>query len=463
MRHDGSRVRFCGGGVDSFPYKAVWRMLRGLKGERVSFCGLESDLRAQQRSIMKKWIFLAYLPALLSLFAHIYLAKRHYELIAGEFQESAICHISEKFNCDSALLSPYGKFLGISISNFGIGFNLILCLILAFFLISPPAPGQNVFWKLSAFYLSGAIALASAAMLFISLSLDLYCPVCWTIYPLSFAPPAALFFIFRKDIRSLSPIGFIKRFFQWKAGPEKTGKAGIFIAGGILAVSFFFHIAFVSAFDIKSQSEAVDAAFIDWQAEETVSFSEAPPLALGFSAALPKGSQKILIAEFADFLCPRCKEVEPALKTFLLAHKDAVLHFYLYPLDKTCNPALKHSGSGASCELSKALICGEKQKRGVFVQELIFERQKDFGANYARGEKISELLKETAEKAQLDLDKFSVCMGAPETEEKLRLSVKAGNAAGVEGTPFIYVNGKRLRASGKTLLPLLSRIHSGLN
>ena len=462
---------------------------------------------AEEEEKMKKWMLAALLPALMSVFAHSYLARRHYELQAGEFRESAICHVSEKINCDPALLSPYGKLLGISISNFGIGFNIILCLILIMFLLFPPRPGESGFWKQTSFYLSGAIALASLAMLSLSFALDLYCPVCLILYVLSFMPPAALFFAFRGDVYPLRPLIFAQKFFlgadepekpaasappaaeksasrgenpRQSAGPSAGGRGGIwrvwrpgrdrrglFIMGGLLAASFFVHMAFINSF---GYSEEAEAAFADWRTEKPRRFSEAPVLAFGQAAGLrfldkkapaeTSKPPKVLIVEFADFLCPYCRQIEPVLKGFLRAHKGAALHFYIYPLDRACNPAMEHGGSGASCELGRALICGAGQKRGAQMHDLIFKRQEDFKAAYADSEKISRLLKETAKEAQLDLSQFSLCMKSPEAREKLRLSAKAGNDAGVKGAPFLYVNGKRLRAGAKTLLPLLSRIYN---
>ncbi len=442
--------------------------------------------RGRNLKKMKKWLLLAFLPVLLSVIAHIYLAQRHYRLAAGELQESAICQISESLNCDQALLSPYGKFLGISVSSFGAGLNLALCLILLLFLIKAPRPGESLFWKAAGFYLSFAAAAASIIMLIVSLAMDLRCPVCMALYLLSFIPPAALWPALAGDVFSFSPLAFAKWLFlgipcqgletpgpgrskqakavrgpqggeaeHGKAAPAPRDKSGLFMLGGIMAGSLFLHMAFVNAFGIQSLSESVSAAFSDWRGGEAIEFSEPALLIMGASS---KKKPKILIAEFADFLCPKCKDIQPALKKFLQARKAAALHFYIFPLDKTCSPSAEHFGSGASCSIALALICGAEQGRGARVHDLIFERQAGFGTHYADREKTSELLEELAKDASLDRDKFSLCMRSPAAAEKLRRSAKAGADAGVEGTPFIYVNGKRLRAGGKTLLPLLIRI-----
>ena len=134
---------------------------------------------------MKKFLVISLFFTLLSSLGHFYLAKRAYQLETGTAGESQICNIGQNINCDSALLSPYAKIFGLSLSNFGLSFNFILSLLLLGFLFF----GAGSYWKNISFYLAGVIALSSVIMAALSLIYHLFCPVCWALYLFSFFSP----------------------------------------------------------------------------------------------------------------------------------------------------------------------------------------------------------------------------------------------------------------------------------
>ena len=50
---------------------------------------------------------------------HLYLSLRSFRLKSGVAGESAVCSLTERWNCDAALLSSYGEIFGIPLSLFG--------------------------------------------------------------------------------------------------------------------------------------------------------------------------------------------------------------------------------------------------------------------------------------------------------------------------------------------------------
>ena len=210
----------------------------------------------------------------------------------------------------------------------------------------------------------------------------------------------------------------------------------------IAAVALFTHISFVVAFDLKNLKADNEAAFIDWQMTEPVSFSHPPIFRVG-----PESSPMILV-EFADFLCPHCQTVSPLIHQFLKIHPNISFHFYSYPLDKTCNPEIKSGPLGLSCRLTKALICGENQKKGEIVHNLIFKRQEQWIESRGQEKKISDLMKAIVKEASLASQNFSDCMKSSETETLLKQIVQTGNEASIPGTPSFFINGKLWRGGG---------------
>lgn len=390
---------------------------------------------------MKKWVWTALIFSLLSALGHFYLAKRAYQLKAGQAKASLICDMGKNINCDSALLSPYAELFGVSLSNFGLGSNLSLAGLLIFFLLF----GAGVYWKNISFYLAGAIALASIAMSAISLAGRLICPVCWSLYLFSFIVLAGLLFAFREDLK-----------FSLSFAVQSLREKSLYILGACLfLISLFFHVNFINAYDIKSQEEMLSAVFSDWRRESAISL---PPDHLLESGA---PDSKMLVVEFADFLCPACKKTQPALKSFLANFPEASLRFYAYPLDGACNPAIDFTQSGLSCKLSKALICAEEQGRGWAAHDFFFEKQELFLESRGKKEKVKSLMENLLDQTGMDRQKFKLCENKPSVLEKVRRSALAGERAKIQGTPSFFVNGKKIRQYSPKLL-ILQKIHRHL-
>jgi len=381
---------------------------------------------------MKKLLVISLLLGLLSSLGHFYLAKRTYQLEAGTASVSRICNIGGNINCDSALLSPYARLLGISLSNFGLGFNLALSGLLITFLLF----GASVYWKSMSFYLAGGMALSSLVMAVISLTNHLFCPICWALYFLSFLVFGLLFLSFKIDL--IKPFSFISQSIK--------SKSVYILVGSILFISLFFHINFVTVFDLKSQKEALNALFQDWQYEKSIQIKSPPLLQKG------SGESNMLIVEFADFLCPACKKVQPALKQFLNHFPDVKFQFYVYPLDGACNPSMSLTRSGLSCELSQAIVCANGQGKGWLLHDLIFKKQNRFLSVQGNKEKSKKLLNKILVQSGVDIHSFESCMKNPEVLEKVKQSALVGEQAGIQGIPSFFINGKLTQYSSSLLI-----------
>ena len=384
--------------------------------------------------IMKKLLGIAVIFSLLSSFGHFYLAKRSYQLMGGLAGESLICNINETFNCDQALLSPYSHIFGISLSSFGLAFSLAVSLLLIMFFLL----GLSNYWKNILFYLSGAMALASCFMAVVSVVYKLFCPVCLSLYFLSFLICASLFFVLRPNL--LQPLAFVLQNLKEKS---------FYILGLVLlACSLFIHINFFTAFGIKDQREMLSALVLDWQHETELKITEQPMLRKG-----PEDS-KIILVEFADFLCPACQRVQKALKNFLINFPDVALSFYVYPLDGSCNSSIDFVRSGLSCKLSQAVLCAEREGKGWPVHDFLFEKQQDFLRSEKDKDKIDSLLREMTSRLNINRQKFERCMEEEAVLDQIERSAQAGSKAQIEGTPSFFVNGKKLRGYSPKLLIL---------
>ena len=392
---------------------------------------------------MKKWIWTSLILSLLSSLGHFYLSKRSYQLKAGEQAGQSWCHINDQVSCDPALSSPYAEIFGISISTFGLSFNLFLStLILLFWFF-----GLSSYWKSLSFYLSEWIAFSSVLMGLLSLLAGLLCPVCLALYVFSFVVPVGLFFTFRSDLQR--PWAFAK-----KAVREKSF---YLFSGGIVLAALFFHASFMNHFDIKSHEQRLSWLFQDWLYEKAV---EIPPEGAALKRKT-KGS-KMELVEFADFLCPFCKKTQAPLKAFLKNHPDVNFRFYTFPLDSSCNPSVDFIKSGLSCELSKALICAERQGKGWPAHDFIFENQEKFLKAERDKEQAESLFESLVQTVGLKAEEFSSCRKEAQVLALVKKSALAGQAAQIQGTPSYFINGKQLKQHSQKLL-LLKKAYQHLH
>ena len=287
----------------------------------------------------------------------------------------------------------------------------------------------------------------------LSITQSLYCPVCWTLYLISFVLLLCVFLLLKSDL--ISPFQFVLQNFK---------EQNFYFSGvAILIITFFTHAGFVNTYDLKDEKELTKATFIDWQYETEFDFSQ--HYVMRKSGVAQNGAEQktqgrsIVLVEFVDFLCPNCKRVQPALKKFLNTWPNIDFRFYVYPLDATCNSQLSVKGSGLSCELSKALICSKDKAWDT--HDWFFEKQREWISAQGDTKKIDKLFEELLTHTGLNPEAFKTCISDPETLKKVQLSAQVGAKAEVPGTPTFFINGKQVRYNS-TKLTVFYKIYEQL-
>jgi protein-disulfide isomerase len=176
----------------------------------------------------------------------------------------------------------------------------------------------------------------------------------------------------------------------------------------------------------------------DWESRSPVQFQAADPLVIG----APAGQALMTITEFADFRCIHCKHAAPVMKAFISAHPDARLEYYAWPLDGECNTAIQQT-NGASCLLARTVFCAAKvggPKSGWSAHEYVFANQDMWSTKSA----VEGNMTEIAKVAGVPNEQLLACTQSPEAKEAIEKQSAAGTALNIQGTPTIYVNGKKL-------------------
>lgn len=374
-----------------------------------------------------KLVFLALSSTLLAIAVHIYLSIHYYDIQLGTSSGSAICNVSSTLNCDAVAASSYSSVYGLPVSVLGITSNAVLFLFILVASLGLTSDKEKLFRY--SLYLSSLIAFASIIMGTIAATkLAVYCLFCILAYILSFINWAALLRLQTKKPFANMGENLILLFqdFKW---------VGISLVL-IVPISFLFNSMWLDTKGGKNLEPLFEDYFQAWVAAPTTNFS---------NDGLVKGEESTImtIIEFADFKCPHCKYAAPSLKAFSSSHPDVRLIFKAFPLDGTCNanPQMPQ-GDGISCKLAKAVYCGEKlAKKGWNLYEDFYEEQDELRNPSTNAEYFSKILN----KHQLVEADIENCVKAEETHKAIINQSQEGVNAQIEGTPAIFVNGKKLK------------------
>ncbi len=374
----------------------------------------------------KSYFYLALLSALTAIGVHIYLTLHYYELNLGISSGSAICNISSVFNCDAVAASGYSQFLGIPIALWGATTNAVLFILLSMAFLRLSESLHHLL-KMT-FLLSTFIALTSLIMGAISMTkLSLFCLFCIVEYLLSFVTWGALFKLHPTNpFENLSKD--IKYFFTVQRGLI------IFIVS-IVPITFLFNSMWIDSLGGDKLQQYINDDFARWQVDKEFIFND---------EGLKEGPDKsfMTIVEFADFRCPHCKHAAPSLRAFAASHHDVKFIFKAFPLDGGCSANSQiPARDGVSCLLAKVVYCSEKvSQKGWIAYDKIFENQENFSSPDYK-EQISSVLA----KNQISEVDIMGCVQSEESHKALIQQSQEGVNANVEGTPTIYVNGKKVK------------------
>ena len=146
---------------------------------------------------------------------------------------------------------------------------------------------------------------------------------------------------------------------------------------------------------------------------------------------------KVTLLEFSDFECPYCASARPLLEDFAQQNASKVrLCFVPFPL-----PAHSHSTPAAAAALFA-------RDRGKFweMHDLLFQNQADLSNAH---------LQELASRVGLPASGLAAALQSGKYNPELEAGKASGSAAGVDATPAVYVNGRKL---GLMLTPEVLRL-----
>jgi protein-disulfide isomerase len=157
---------------------------------------------------------------------------------------------------------------------------------------------------------------------------------------------------------------------------------------------------------------------------------EAPRFDVELSDSDPSiGSAKapVTLIEFSDFQCPFCLRVAPTLKKIRQTYGDRVRIVWKdFPLTQIHPQAFKAGEAGH---------CAAEQGKFWEYHDQLFGNQQAL---------LPDDLKRYAAAAGMDAERFSSCLDTSKHAERVREGVAQGTRLGVNSTPTVFVNGRRV-------------------
>ncbi|HXN98586.1 MAG TPA: thioredoxin domain-containing protein [Candidatus Acidoferrales bacterium] len=149
---------------------------------------------------------------------------------------------------------------------------------------------------------------------------------------------------------------------------------------------------------------------------------------------------RVTIVEFSDFQCPHCRELFRNLKTLETQYPQVRVVYKDFPLTQI-HPWTETASIGARCAYIQSPDAFWK------VHDSLFENQ-----DLISTENIWEKLVGFASSAGLDTGIFKACVSSTEAKQAVERNRADGEALGVNSTPTVFVNGRMLASSDKSLL-----------
>jgi uncharacterized membrane protein/predicted DsbA family dithiol-disulfide isomerase len=326
------------------------------------------------------------------LFLSIVLTRLHASAHAGE---TSFCSISETVNCDRVATSRYSVFLGLPVSVWGaVGFGLVAALAASGLLRRRP----HASWPAGLLLVLGAFSVAASVALALvtELAIGAWCLLCAGAWIVSFA----LLVSARRACRTQGVAGALRAdLAAIRARPGRSALLAAAILGGIGVAA----VAYPRYWD--------------------------RPAVVRGPAGAAAGSTGVVI-EYSDYECPFCARAHEQERGVLASRPGLVVVRRHFPLDPSCNPAVKRAIHPAACALARAAICAEAQGQAARMDDALFRDQ-------GKGTAPAEI----ARGLGLDMDRFSACLSSPETSRRLSEDVAAGIRDGVRAIPTYLVDG----------------------
>ena len=336
----------------------------------------------------------------------------HRQLAGGDGGYTSFCNIGETVNCDAVLGSPYATFMGLPVAAWSAVTYAVLIL-----LARVAHPGARIAVVVVAAWAAGF----SLVMGIVSVGvLHTVCLMCSGLYVVNAALLVAGALHAGRRGRGAALTAAVVPFV-----------IAVVVGGAAARASWRAAAGPVSLAELREQNPDFDEWYLEQPVVAAAAVLPAPPVHIRGLETAP-----VTIVEYSDFACQHCARAYQDLERLLARQPGEVrLVFRHFPLDKSCNVAMRRSVHPTACDAAAAAECAGEAGRFWEFHDYLFEHQ---------GESDFERI---ARNLGLDVDRFRDCMQSGRGRPPVLRDVAAAVDLGVDSTPTLFINGRTVRGA----------------
>lgn len=341
------------------------------------------------------------------------------------------CKPTATVNCSHVLASKWSKFGFLPTAQ--IGMIYFACAAVWFALIGIPNRRGRA-WQLLPIAMTGAGLLGSAFFLFVMSRLPVWCTWCAAAHGANF-----LLFVF-------SIAGW---FVATADGEPRPGLARV---GAVVGASCMVGAIFLLGGAAYRQQQAAaqyqklyaeivnDVDYVVWRHATAPHFDI--PIRSDDMAEGPADAAHTLVI-FTDFECEACTLLHRNIKGLVSKFPDSLrIVFKHYPVCRSCNAHVDREFHFYSCDAAFAAEAARKvsdSDAALEYWDLLFRN-----ANRLDESPYTEL----ASRAKLNLTDFESARQGDDTRRRVQEDIELAHRLGVDGTPALFLDGRRLSQWG---------------
>ncbi len=174
--------------------------------------------------------------------------------------------------------------------------------------------------------------------------------------------------------------------------------------------------------------------------EQLVTFDAQPASEIILTAETPllgPSDAPVTLIVFSDFQCSNCGLFASNFSELIKYNKDRLkIRFKYFPLNSECNPLAEADVHSHACLAAYAAEAAHQQGKFWEYHDSLFTKDPNgFG---------EDTFYEVAASVGLDLDKFTLDIQSAECQSIISNDVSDGMQLGLDGTPSVFLNGKRV-------------------
>jgi protein-disulfide isomerase len=163
------------------------------------------------------------------------------------------------------------------------------------------------------------------------------------------------------------------------------------------------------------------------------------PISLKSNALRGPADAPVTIVEFADYECPYCQQIQPAVEKLIKEYSGKVA-FAFKDLPLPSHAHAQKAAEGARC-------AGVQGKYWEFHDQLFANHQYDVPK-----------MKDIAVELKLDAKAFNTCLDAGQQNEAVQADFNESQVLGLPGTPAFFVNGRLINPNGAVSYDIIRRL-----